>query len=304
MQRIIDFRSRPPFGNLVRDWIFRLDDVPGNPGLRTKFKNMGMTLPDSLLRRSMDDFFAENERCGITHSVVPMRILPEQNNDDLAALLRAWPDRFTGFAGLRPMEDGLKRSLDELQTFVIDGPCAGVYMEPGLDPHPWMADDERLFPLYERCEEKNIPLYLLFGGVFHRNGAPSYDIYSPARIERLARTFPKLRILLSHACWPWTTYACAVAMNWENVWLSPDGFMIDHPGSQDYVLAANYRLQDKILFGSLYPSVPTEYAVTRYKTMLRPEVQDKIFYLNAAKFLNLKTSADAAPSSPDKESRP
>ena len=61
-------------------------------------------------------------------------------------------------------------------------------------------------------------------------------------------------------------------MNWENVWLSPDGFMIDHPGSQDYVTAANYRLQDKILFGSLYPGVPLGYAVEKYRSLLREEV--------------------------------
>lgn len=285
MQNIIDFRSRPPFGHFVRDWIFRLDDVPGNPGLRTKFQNMGMELPASLLRQSMDEFLKENERCGIVHSVVPLRVLTNLHNKDLIELFHVWPEHFTGFAGLRPFEDGLAKTLEEVRTCVIDGPCAGIYMEPGLDPHPWLVDDECLYPLYALCQEHDIPVYLLFGGVFHRNGAPDYDIYSPARIEKLARNFPKLRMLLSHACWPWTTYACAVAMNWENVWLSPDGFMIDHPGSQDYLAAANYRLQDKIIFGSLYPSVPVEYAVKKYMEMLRPEVWEKVFYRNAATFL-------------------
>ena len=286
MQQIIDFRSRPPFGNFVHDWIFRLEDIPGNPGLKSKFQKMEMTLPNSLLQQSMDEFFEENERCGIIHSIIPMRILSNQNNNDLVELLTKWPDRFTGFAGLRPYEDGMEQTLADIRKFVFDGPCTGIYMEPGLDPHPWFVDDEHLFPLYALCEEKDIPMYLLYGGVFHKSNAPDYSFYSPARIEKLAGTFPKLRILLSHACWPWTTYACAVAMNWENVWLSPDGFMIDHPGSQDYILAANYRLQDKIIFGSLYPSVPTEYAVKRYKEMLRPEVLEKIFYLNAKNFLN------------------
>ncbi len=288
MQKIIDFRSRPPFGSFVRDWIFRLDDVPGNPGLRTKYRNMGMDLPASLLRKSMDEFLKENERCGIVHSVVPLRVLPNLHNEDLVELLQTLPGRFTGFAGLRPVEDGLDKAMETVRTLVVDGPCTGIYMEPGLDPHPWLIDDESLFPLYELCQDHDVPLYILFGGVFHKNGAPDYDIYSPARIERLARAFPSLRILLSHACWPWTTHACAVAMNWENVWLSPDGFMIDHPGSQDYVTAANYRLQDKILFGSLYPSVPVEFAVKRYTALLRPEVREKIFYRNAVSFLKLE----------------
>ena len=89
MQEIMDFRCRPPFGNFLRDWIFRLEDMPGNPGLKTKFSRMGMELPPSLLKRSMQEFFRENEACGIVHSVVPLRVLPGLDNDDLAALLKA-----------------------------------------------------------------------------------------------------------------------------------------------------------------------------------------------------------------------
>lgn len=294
MQTIIDFRCRPPFGRFVQDWIFRLDDAPGNPGLKSKFSRMGMEMPASLLKRSMTDFFRENEQCGITHSVVPLRLLPTQNNDDLAELLRAWPGRFTGFAGIQPLEHGIAASLENIRHFVADGPCAGVYMEPGLDPVPWMVDEERFFPIYELCQEQNIPLCLLFGGVFHRSSPPDYSLYSPVRIEHVARAFPRLRMALSHACWPWTAHACAVALNWENVWLSPDGFMIDHPGSQDYIVAANYRLQDKMIFGSLYPGVPTGYAVQRYKDMLRPEVRDRIFRKNAMNFLGRCSSMDDA----------
>lgn len=36
--QIIDFRCRPPFDTLAKDWIFSLDDKPGNPGLRAKYK--------------------------------------------------------------------------------------------------------------------------------------------------------------------------------------------------------------------------------------------------------------------------
>ena len=35
---------------------FRLNDVPGNPGLKSNFRNMGMELPASLPRQSVDDF--------------------------------------------------------------------------------------------------------------------------------------------------------------------------------------------------------------------------------------------------------
>lgn len=292
--QIIDFRCRPPFGNLARDWIFTLDDTPGNPGLRSKYRKMGMELPPSLLDGSMEAFLRECEQEDISKTVVPLRRLQSQNNDDLAALLRAYPEKFLGFAGVQPVEDGIAASLAQIARHVLDGPCVGVYMEPGLDPHPWAVDDTAVFPLYEFCERHALPLCLLYGGVFHRKAPPSYDLYEPRRIERVARRFPELRILLSHACWPFTALACALALNWTNVWLSPDGFMIDHPGAQDYVTAANYRLQDKIIFGSLYPSMPLDFAVARYKRLLRPEVWAKIFYANAMDFLEQRPPACAA----------
>lgn len=283
--QIIDFRCRPPFDTLAKDWIFSLDDKPGNPGLRAKYQKMGMELPPSLLGRSMEEFLKECDEAHISKTVVPLRRLPTQNNDHLGALLRAYPGRFIGFAGVQPLEEGIAGALAQIVLHVVAGPCRGVYMEPGLDPHPWAVDDASIFPIYEFCQQHDLPVCLLYGGVFHQKKPPNYDLYEPRRIERVARRFPDLRILLSHACWPFTALACAVALNWENVWLSPDGFMIDHPGSQDYVVAANYRLQDKIVFGSLYPSMPMDFAVSRCKELLRPEVWDKVFHENALRFL-------------------
>lgn len=287
---IVDFRCRPPCAPFTRDWIFNLDDKPGRPGLRGKYARMDMPLPRSLkelfLKEStLDEFFREAERAGIARSVVPLRALPTQTNDDLVALLAACPDRFWGFAGVRPLADGLDACLADVERYVARGPCAGVYMEPGHDPVPWLIDDRAVFPLYDMCQTAGIPVCLLFGGLFHRTDAPDSAHYLPVRVERVARAFPRLRLILSHAGWPWTAAACAAALNWPNVYLSPDGFMIDHPGAQDYVVAANYRLQDKLLFASLYPSVPLEYAVDACMRLLRPQVWDKFFRDNALRVL-------------------
>ena len=284
-QKIIDFRCRPPFGRFATDWMFNLDDAPGHPGLRTKFRKLEVEMPASIEQRSMDLFFNEMEALGIERAVVPVRKLPTLNNEDLLELLSAYPGKFVGFAGIQPLKDGIAQSLLDIERYVVNGSCTGVYVEPGLDPVPWNVDDEQFFPIYEKCEREKIPLCMLFGGVFHRLDAPDYSIYLPTRIEHIARTFPKLRIALTHAAWPWTTAACAVAINYENVYLSPDGFMIRHPGAQDYVEAANYRLQDKFIFGSLYPGLSMKYSVEAYKNLLRPEVWEQVFYSNAKRFL-------------------
>lgn len=284
-QRIIDFRCRPPFGNFASDWMFHLDDVPGHPGLRTKFRKLDVTVPASIAEKSMERFFVEMEEAGIERAVVPVRNLPQLGNQDLVMLLQTYPQQFIGFAGFQPLQEGIAETLKGIEQYVTQGSCIGVFMEPGLDPVPWYVDDEQFYPIYEMCEQQSIPLCLLFGGVFHRLDAPDYNIYSPERIEHIARTFPKLHITLSHGAWPYTAAACAVAINYDNVYLSPDGFMIHHPGAQDYIVAANYRLQNKFIFGSLYPGYPMKEAVDAYKAMLRLEVWSQVFFENAEHFL-------------------
>lgn len=285
--KIIDFRCRPPFGPFLKDWIFQIEDVPGNPGLGAKYKKMGMDLLKSLLNASMPDFFAECSACGIDYSVAPVRLSPELGNGAVADLPASFPGKFAGFAGIQPLEMDIPECMEEIEKYVINGPCAGVYMEPGLDPEPWAIDIADMFNIYELCARHNQPVCFLYGGVFHKKNPSSYTYYDPARVERVAKAFPALRIALSHACWPFAAHACAIALNHENVWLSPDGFMINHPASQDYVVAANYRLQDKIIFGSLYPSTPLKYAVAQYKNLLRPEVWQKVFCDNARDYLKL-----------------
>lgn len=283
--KIIDFRCRPPFGRFATDWMFNLDDNPGHPGLSSKFHKLEVKMPKSIEEKSMSVFLDEMNEAGIEKAVVPVRKLKTLGNEDLIQLINEYPDRFIGFAGAQPLKDGISQTMEDIDRYIVNGPCTGLFMEPGLDPVPWCIDDEQFFPIYEKCEQANIPMCLLFGGVFHRLDAPDYSIYLPMRVEHVSRIFPKLKIALTHAAWPWTIAACAVAINYENVFLSPDGFMIRHPGAADYIEGANYRLQDKFIFGSLYPGLSIEYSVRAYKQLLRPEVWKQVFYENAKRFL-------------------
>ncbi len=285
---IIDMRSRPPFGRYADQWVFNVEDSEKGMGLARKFANMDIPMPDSILHKSMQHYLREMDEAGIQKAVVPLRKSATLDNGDLLSLLNAWPDRFIGFIGVRPMADPMEQILREIDDLIVNGPCHGVIMEPGIDPVPWKMDDERVFPVYEKCEQEGIPLNILLGGVFHRPDAPDSGYYSPLLAEHVARVFPKLHILLSHAGWPWTVAACAAAINWDNIWLAPDSYLINHPGAQDYVVGANYRLQDKFLFGSTYPASPMQYTVDQCRVLIRQEVQEKFFYRNAEAFLNIQ----------------
>ena len=51
--------------------------------------------------------------------------------------------------------------------------------------------------------------------------------------------FPDLRIVVSHGNWPWVSEILHVAFRRPNVYLSPDMYLYNMPGMDDYLRAAN-----------------------------------------------------------------
>lgn len=283
--KIIDFRLRPPYKGFLNDWMFDLEDSPGHAGLINTYAHKDYVLPESLKKQSIEELLREMERSEIVAAAVPVRCLPGLDNDTLEELLTAYPGKFIGLAGFQPNHQ-VEKVLEDIQKYVVEGHASCVFMEPGIDKDFWFVDDEQFYPIYEKCQNNDIPIVLLYGGIFHRaEKGLDYNIYNPIHIEHVLADFPTLRMALSHAGLPWTTLACMSAWNYENLYLSPDFYLQNAPGCQDYIIGANGIIQDKIIFGSCYPAAPIDAVVNGYKEVLRPEVYEKVFYQNVLNFL-------------------
>lgn len=169
--------------------------------------------------------------------------------------------------------------MEELERYVVGEGLRGIVMEPGLTKTPMFVEDERIFPLYERCQALGVPVMLMVGS----NCRPDIEYSKPEHAERVAKAFPKLNIILSHGGWPWVTEAIHVAYRYKNVYLLPDLYQFNGPGSGEYLAAANYILRDQMLFGSAYPYVSLREAVDYFlEGRLRPEAQPAFLAGNAA----------------------
>jgi uncharacterized protein len=77
------------------------------------------------------------------------------------------------------------------------------------------------------------------------------------RVDLLAATFPELTIIAAHPGWPWVEEMTAVALHKGNVYWELSGWAPKHfPASLKTDIRG--RLQDKIMFGSDYPSLPLD----------------------------------------------
>jgi uncharacterized protein len=79
-------------------------------------------------------------------------------NDQLAAAVRAHPDRFAGFATL-PTADP-RAAADELERAVTEFGFVGALVNSTLGSNGTFLDDARYGPLLDRFERLDVPLYL------------------------------------------------------------------------------------------------------------------------------------------------
>jgi len=283
---IIDFRVQPPYKSFLNIHFFRSrprgeDPIAGNPFSKGRWE-----IP-SFDRRSVDLFVKEMDQAGIDVAVVMGQRTGERGgsveNDDVAELVRRYPGRFVGFAGVDPMDP---EAGDELQRGIQDLGCRGVAVTPGWSAPPLYDDDAQVYPVYQACLDLNVPVVITSS---HYIGADmTYSM--PTHIQKVALDFPELTIIVGHGCWPWTTQACAVAMRCRNVYLMPEIYLHppDMPGAEDYVRAANSFLSQRMLYSSCYPTLTLQQAMEQFGMLpIRPGSRENMLGRNGARILGL-----------------
>lgn len=278
---IIDFRVRPPYKsylNFFTDEYIESFKTFHEGFLRTEFKGSASTA-------SFDEFMEELDRADIEKAVIPGRgFIDNISNDELFEFADKYDGRFIIFPFIDPLEG--RKALDDIDKYVINGKGKGVAIEPGLsEVNPVRYDDERLFEVYKKLEDNNIPIMITYSVLAYHD----YNGDSPREIDKIATEFPNLTIIVAHGGWPWTLENIAIAFRRPNVYLVPDVYATRGPGADDYITAAKSILKDKIIYASSFPAAPIEESayIVENEWGLDEETKQKVFKKTAEKILNL-----------------
>lgn len=277
----IDFRARPPTPEF-NSYFIPETTIRGNLATGARY------VSPAYLKGSIELFFEEMEEAGITQAVTIGRnakaLNPKQNgfipNDHIYNLMQKYPSKIIGVAGI-DLANEVHNALEETERCVRLG-FKAIHIEPGrsLVGYP---NDKRIFPLYEKCIELDIPVVLMSGPL----AGPNLEYANPVHIEDVSVKFPNLKVVAGHGCWPWVTQIIGVCFKCGNVYICPDSFFF-MPGADQYVQAANTFLQDRFLFGTAYPYRPLRQTVEDFKTLaINPSAMEKIAYKNTKKLLKL-----------------
>ncbi|MYZ47598.1 amidohydrolase [Rhizobiales bacterium L72] len=238
----------------------------------------------SAVQRSMPLLLEEMDRAGVAAGVVVGRLsglFGSVTNDDVAKIAADHPGRFVAVGSIDPTDrDG---AISEI-TRVAGLGFRAINIEPASYAVPMKADDRRLYPIYAHCEGIGIPVIIMAGG----SAGPDLSYTEPAHLDRVAADFPELRIVVSHGGWPWVHQVLHIAYRRPNLYVSPDQYLANMPGMNDYVAAADGFLSDRFLYGSSYPFTPVDRYAEWFRTLpIRPESMEKVLFRNAADLLRL-----------------
>lgn len=159
---------------------------------------------------------------------------------------------------------------------------------PGIKLHPdyqnFMIDDERVFPIYQRCLDLGLIVY------FHAG----WDCYSPDLVHappeasrRVLDTFPKLKVVLAHFGGLRQWERVEKSLIGRNVWL--DTAMCATFGEPEQMERLfNMHNPDRILLGSDCPWENPMISVNFILKMgLSPEIKKKILSENARRLFGI-----------------
>jgi predicted TIM-barrel fold metal-dependent hydrolase len=276
---VIDFRLRPPVKGFLDMVMY--SKAERRDGIT---RQHGMEPAPSAQAQSMDQLLAEMDAGGITQGVVVGRssgLYGSVSNQDVADIVAAWPGRFIGVGSVDPSDR--RRALAQIDEALALG-LKAINLEPGAYEQPLYADERRLYPIYAYCEDKSIPVSIMAGG----SAGPDLSYTHPMHVDRVAADFPDLRIAITHGAWPWVHEILHVAFRRPNVYLSPDQYLCNLPGMDDYIRAANGFLADRFLYASSYPFIGAKIYADWFRALpLRRELLPRLMHANAVRFLGL-----------------
>ena len=149
---------------------------------------------------------AEMERFGITRFLTNVT-----TKDEGKRALRDHPDKFWGLLNVDPNTGmGALREIDaaveEWGTQLKSVHVWGTALQPSV-----ALDDKKMYPIYAKCIEANLPIVLYVGVPGPRIPmAPQL----PMLLDEVCWFFPELKIVTRHGGEPWTELMVKLLLKW------------------------------------------------------------------------------------------
>ncbi|MEX2194919.1 MAG: amidohydrolase family protein [Thermoleophilaceae bacterium] len=245
--------------------------------------------------QSEEEFTAELEGAGVeaivvAHDTETVTGLPPCGNDYVAGLRHKHSDVILQVWGAVDPWKG-DAAIVEAERAVSELGVLGFHFHPICGG--FSVADRRLYPLWETISGHGVPIMVDAGFSGMGAGLPGglgrrlkHARPFPA-LDDLAADFPSLTIVAAHPAWPWTDEMIAITLHKSNVFWELSGWGPEYfPDALKREIRT--RLQDKVMFGSDYPSLSYERLFRGWESLgYSDEIIEKVFWKNAERLLDL-----------------
>lgn len=276
--KVIDFRFRPNTPAII-------DGIKNSSMFKASCDAIGF---DARKPQHLEEIVADLDRLGVELGVITGRDCETtygfpSNNSSVLEFCKAYPDKFVGFWGIDPHKK--MAAVREIEYAIKELGMKGIAVDPYLAHIK--PSEARFYPLYSKCAELGVPVFITMAPPPQVPGA-IIDYADPRDVDKVARDFPELVIIMSHGGYPFVNEAIYTCLRNANVYMDISEYE-RAPMVDVYVRAMNDTISDKVVFASAHPFIELKDALEAYKNFdLKPGVREKIMYENARKILGLK----------------
>jgi len=283
---IIDYASRPPVPEFLHEGPHL------KPYSRVYAASYAAAGRDRIGPEALAEYLAAYDRVGARYVLVRGRDAETTHgtrvrNEVVAEFCRAHAPRFVGMAGVDPHKGFT--AIRELEVAIRELGLSGLSLSPF--EHKLRINDARMYPLYAKCIDLDIPLNLHCSTSFAADAR--MDCGYPRDLDEVMVHFPELRVCASPPGFPWVQELIACAWRHQNVYIGvtavrPRYLTVENSGYGPLLQYGNTVLQDKIIWGSAFPMQPIERTLAELQALpLKEEVRRKWLHDNAARFMRL-----------------
>jgi predicted TIM-barrel fold metal-dependent hydrolase len=161
--------------------------------------------------------------------------------------IKKHPDRFLACVSVDPNE-GMK-AIDKINKAADTTDLKAVTLFPaGCNPGV-PINDKRMYPVYAKCCELDIPVCCCVGIPGPRVPAAPQHV---ELIDEVCWFFPDLKFVMRHGAEPWTELAVKLMLKWPNLYYSTSAFRPRfYPKA--VIDFANTRGADKVMYAGYFP---------------------------------------------------
>lgn len=204
------------------------------------------------------------------------------NNPEVEKFCQAYPEKFRGFWGIDPHKK--MSAIAEVANAIKDRGMAGISLDPYLAHLP--PCEARFYPIYAKCCELNVPVIITMAPPMDVPGAV-LEYCRPADVDKVARDFPELVIVMSHGGYPFVGEAVYACLRNQNVYMDISEYE-RAPMVNIYIEGMKSMIGDKVVFASAHPFVEVSEALSAYEHFGLPkEILEAVMHGNAERILGI-----------------